>query len=71
MLSPCVPQASGTDIGWTLGYMLNLTGMIPAEVPVEWRAQSYKVWVAGVAFVVLTLAAILGAAAVHFLWLQD
>ncbi|XP_063100392.1 ectonucleoside triphosphate diphosphohydrolase 8 isoform X2 [Cavia porcellus] len=64
-------QASGTDIGWTLGYMLNLTGMIPAEVPVEWRAQSYKVWVAGVAFVVLTLAAILGAAAVHFLWLQD
>ncbi|XP_023556099.1 ectonucleoside triphosphate diphosphohydrolase 8 isoform X3 [Octodon degus] len=64
-------QASGTDIGWTLGYMLNLTGMIPAEVPAEWRAQNYKVWAAGVAFVVLTLVAILGAAAVHLLWLQD
>ncbi|XP_009874387.1 PREDICTED: ectonucleoside triphosphate diphosphohydrolase 8-like, partial [Apaloderma vittatum] len=24
-------QAANTDIGWTLGYMLNLTNMIPAE----------------------------------------
>uniref|UniRef100_A0A8C2VAB6 Ectonucleoside triphosphate diphosphohydrolase 8 n=1 Tax=Chinchilla lanigera TaxID=34839 RepID=A0A8C2VAB6_CHILA len=64
-------QASGTDIGWTLGYMLNLTGMIPAEAPAEWRAQNYKVWVAGVALVVLTLVAILGAAAVHLLWPQN
>nr|KAF6269032.1 ectonucleoside triphosphate diphosphohydrolase 8 [Myotis myotis] len=26
-------QAGGADIGWTLGYMLNLTNMIPAEAP--------------------------------------
>uniref|UniRef100_A0A8D2DP50 Ectonucleoside triphosphate diphosphohydrolase 8 n=1 Tax=Sciurus vulgaris TaxID=55149 RepID=A0A8D2DP50_SCIVU len=64
-------QAGGTDIGWTLGYMLNLTGMIPAEAPAQWRAQSHGVWVAGVVFVVLTLAAILGAAAVQLLWVQD
>lgn len=51
--------------------MLNLTGMIPAEAPAQWRAQSYGVWVAGVVFVVLTLTAILGAAAVQLLWVQD
>ncbi|XP_029418438.1 ectonucleoside triphosphate diphosphohydrolase 8 isoform X3 [Nannospalax galili] len=64
-------QAAGTDIGWTLGYMLNLTGMIPAEAPAEWRAQSYGIWTAGVVFVVLTLVAILGAAAVQLFWPQD
>lgn len=64
-------QAGGTDFGWTLGYMLNLTGMIPAEAPAEGRAQSYGVWLAGVALAVLTLAAILGAVAVHLFWLQD
>ncbi|KAM5330738.1 ectonucleoside triphosphate diphosphohydrolase 8 isoform 2-T2 [Glossophaga mutica] len=64
-------QAGGTDIGWTLGYMLNLTNMIPAEAPAQWRAQSYGVWVAGVTFVVLTLGAILAAAAVLLLWPWD
>ncbi|XP_058929197.1 ectonucleoside triphosphate diphosphohydrolase 8 [Kogia breviceps] len=63
-------QAGGTDIGWTLGYMLNLTSLIPAEAPAHWRAQSYGVWVAGVVFLVLTLTAVLGAAAVQ-LWLRD
>ncbi|XP_029058567.1 ectonucleoside triphosphate diphosphohydrolase 8 isoform X6 [Monodon monoceros] len=63
-------QAGGTDIGWTLGYMLNLTGLIPAEAPAQWRAQSYGVWVAGVVFLVLTLTAILGATVVQ-LWLRD
>lgn len=28
----CV-QIKGSDAGWTLGYMLNLTNMIPAEAP--------------------------------------
>lgn len=64
-------QAGGTDIGWTLGYMLNLTNMIPAEAPALWRAESYGVWVAGIVFVVLTLVAILGAAAVQLFWPQD
>lgn len=68
---PCVSQAGGTDIGWTLGFMLNLTGMIPAEPLSQWRAQSYSIWTAGVVFAVLTLVAILGAAAIQLFWTQD
>ncbi|XP_027412781.1 ectonucleoside triphosphate diphosphohydrolase 8 isoform X6 [Bos indicus] len=64
-------QAGGADIGWTLGYMLNLTNLIPAEAPAQGWAQSFGVWVAGVVFVVLTLAATLGAVAVQVFWLQD
>ncbi|KAM7316620.1 hypothetical protein ACRRTK_024351 [Alexandromys fortis] len=64
-------QAGGMDIGWTLGYMLNLTGMIPAEAPTQWRAQSYSIWTAGVVFAVLTLVAVLGAAGVQLFWTQD
>ncbi|XP_065551818.1 ectonucleoside triphosphate diphosphohydrolase 8-like isoform X3 [Lathamus discolor] len=26
-------QVTGVDVGWTLGYMLNLTNMIPSEIP--------------------------------------
>uniref|UniRef100_A0AAA9TXG9 Ectonucleoside triphosphate diphosphohydrolase 8 n=2 Tax=Bos TaxID=9903 RepID=A0AAA9TXG9_BOVIN len=64
-------QAGGADIGWTLGYMLNLTNLIPAEAPAQGWAQSFGVWAAGVVFVVLTLAATLGAVAVQVFWLQD
>ncbi|XP_037586227.1 ectonucleoside triphosphate diphosphohydrolase 8 isoform X4 [Cebus imitator] len=64
-------QADGIDIGWTLGYMLNLTGMIPAEAPAQWRAQSHSIWVATVVFLVLTLVTVLGAASVQLFWVQD
>ncbi|XP_004593663.2 ectonucleoside triphosphate diphosphohydrolase 8 isoform X2 [Ochotona princeps] len=64
-------QADGTDLGWTLGYMLNLTGLLPADAPAQWRAQHPGVWVAGVVFTVLTLVAILGAFAVQLFWPQD
>ncbi|XP_040819514.1 ectonucleoside triphosphate diphosphohydrolase 8 isoform X2 [Ochotona curzoniae] len=64
-------QADGTDLGWTLGYMLNLTGLLPSEAPAQWRAQHPGVWVAGVVFAVLTLVAILGAFAVQLFWPQD
>uniref|UniRef100_A0A8C9JR14 Ectonucleoside triphosphate diphosphohydrolase 8 n=1 Tax=Panthera tigris altaica TaxID=74533 RepID=A0A8C9JR14_PANTA len=63
-------QAGGTEMGWTLGYMLNLTRMIPAEVPAQWRAQSYGIWAAGVVFAVLTLTVTLGAVAGQLLWPQ-
>ncbi|XP_058158771.1 ectonucleoside triphosphate diphosphohydrolase 8 isoform X2 [Dasypus novemcinctus] len=63
-------QAGGTDVGWTLGYMLNLTSMIPAEAPARWRAASHGVWTAGVVFVALTLVTILGTAAAQLLWPQ-
>nr|KAF6269037.1 ectonucleoside triphosphate diphosphohydrolase 8 [Myotis myotis] len=64
-------QAGGADIGWTLGYMLNLTNMIPAEAPAQWRAESHAVWVASVVFAALTLAAILTVAAAQLLWPRD
>lgn len=64
-------QAGGADIGWTLGYMLNLTNLIPAEAPAQWRAESYGVWVASVALVALTLVAVLTAAAAQLLWPRD
>ncbi|CAI9550428.1 unnamed protein product [Staurois parvus] len=49
-------QAANTDIGWTLGYMLNLTNMIPSEAPASLSNQSYDVWIATVFFIVLALA---------------
>lgn len=61
-------QAGGADIGWTLGYMLNLTNMLPAEAPARWQAQSQAVWVASVVLVALTLAAVLAVAAALMLW---
>lgn len=35
-------QVSNVDVGWTLGYMLNLTNMIPSEMPqrVVWLPKS-------------------------------
>uniref|UniRef100_A0A8D0HAR3 Ectonucleoside triphosphate diphosphohydrolase 8 n=1 Tax=Sphenodon punctatus TaxID=8508 RepID=A0A8D0HAR3_SPHPU len=49
-------QAAGTDIGWTLGYMLNLTNLIPTEAPVLLRAHKSSIWATGIFFIVLTLA---------------
>ena len=51
--------------------MLNLTNLIPAEVPAPQRAQSFGVWTAGVVFLVLTLTATLGAVGVQLFWIQD
>lgn len=68
---PRVSQAGGVDVGWTLGFMLNLTGMIPAEALTQWRAQSYSIWIAAVVFAAVTLVVILGAVAVQLFWTQD
>lgn len=43
-------------MGWTLGYMLNLTNMIPAEAPGRLKGHAPSLWAAAVAFVALTLA---------------
>lgn len=64
-------QAGDADIGWTLGYMLNLTSMIPARAPTQGRAQSCSVWAAGVVFTVLTLMAVLAATVAHILWHRE
>ncbi|KFU85352.1 Ectonucleoside triphosphate diphosphohydrolase 2, partial [Chaetura pelagica] len=34
-----------TSIGWALGYMLNLTNMIPAEKPSSHKSMMYNYWV--------------------------
>lgn len=70
-LTAVYPQAGDADIGWTLGYMLNLTSMIPARAPTQGRAQSCSVWAAGVVFTVLTLMAVLAATVAHILWHRE
>ncbi|EMP28357.1 Ectonucleoside triphosphate diphosphohydrolase 8, partial [Chelonia mydas] len=49
-------KAADTDIGWALGYVLNLTNMIPAEAPEQAKGQERGLWAATIFFIVLTLA---------------
>ncbi|XP_069097498.1 ectonucleoside triphosphate diphosphohydrolase 8-like isoform X2 [Pleurodeles waltl] len=49
-------QVDKTDIGWTLGHMLNLTNMIPAEATVNIHGQDYRFWTAAIFFIVFALA---------------
>ncbi|XP_067868083.1 ectonucleoside triphosphate diphosphohydrolase 8 [Heterodontus francisci] len=48
-------KAGNTDIGWALGYMLNLTNMIRSESPVVVKAQYRRLWAAACFFLVLTI----------------
>ncbi|XP_010140698.1 PREDICTED: ectonucleoside triphosphate diphosphohydrolase 2 [Buceros rhinoceros silvestris] len=49
-------KAGETSIGWALGYMLNLTNMIPAEKPSSHKSMLYNYWVILILlFVVTTL----------------
>ncbi|XP_072489285.1 ectonucleoside triphosphate diphosphohydrolase 8-like isoform X2 [Notamacropus eugenii] len=52
-------KAAGTDIGWTLGYMLNLTNIIPVEAPVYVRTQKEGLWITCIIFLILILVAAL------------
>nr|XP_025845149.1 ectonucleoside triphosphate diphosphohydrolase 2 isoform X3 [Vulpes vulpes] len=56
-------KAGDTTVGWALGYMLNLTNLIPAEPPGMRKGTDFSAWVA----LVLLCAAILLAAAVLLL----
>ncbi|NXE29919.1 ENTP8 diphosphohydrolase, partial [Ardeotis kori] len=49
-------QAGSANVGWTLGYMLNLTNLIPAEAPARMKGHIPSLWAAAVAFIILTLA---------------
>ncbi|NWH47367.1 ENTP8 diphosphohydrolase, partial [Fregata magnificens] len=49
-------KVGSADVGWMLGYMLNLTNMIPAEAPAWVKGHFPSLWAAAVAFIVLTLA---------------
>ncbi|NWI55803.1 ENTP8 diphosphohydrolase, partial [Calyptomena viridis] len=46
-------QAANTDIGWTLGFMLNFTNMIPAEALEQVKGQQPGLWAGAVSFIVL------------------
>lgn len=58
-------QAGNADIGWSLGYMLNLTNKIPSEAPAEVRGHSYDIWVATVTISFLTALLILFGVLLH------
>ncbi|XP_074967891.1 ectonucleoside triphosphate diphosphohydrolase 2 [Phalacrocorax aristotelis] len=55
-------KAGETSIGWALGYMLNLTNMIPAEKPSSHKSMLYNYWVILILlFVVATLTSLVTA----------
>ncbi|XP_071430425.1 ectonucleoside triphosphate diphosphohydrolase 8-like [Pithys albifrons albifrons] len=58
-------KAGSADVGWTLGYMLNLTNMIPAEAPARVKGHMPSLWAAAITFIILTL--VLGLAALLLL----
>ncbi|NXX97968.1 ENTP8 diphosphohydrolase, partial [Centropus bengalensis] len=55
-------QAANTDIGWTLGFMLNLTNMIPTGALELVKGHQPSLWAAAVSFIVLAIVAGLVAA---------
>ncbi|XP_068020227.1 ectonucleoside triphosphate diphosphohydrolase 8 isoform X1 [Melanerpes formicivorus] len=61
-------QAGGTDLGWTLGYMLNLTNMIPAEGLCQLKGHQPSLWAGAVSFLVLAMLTGLLALCLHYLW---
>ncbi|KFQ80507.1 Ectonucleoside triphosphate diphosphohydrolase 8, partial [Phaethon lepturus] len=58
-------KAGSADVGWTLGYMLNLTNMIPVEAPVWVKGHIPSLWAAAVTFIILTIALGLAALLLH------
>ncbi|KFW82753.1 Ectonucleoside triphosphate diphosphohydrolase 8, partial [Manacus vitellinus] len=48
-------KVGSADVGWTLGYMLNLTNMIPAEAPTRVKGHMPSLWAAAITFIILTL----------------
>ncbi|NWT57127.1 ENTP8 diphosphohydrolase, partial [Erythrocercus mccallii] len=54
-------KAGSADMGWTLGYMLNLTNMVPPQAPARLKGHRPSLWAAAITFIILTL--VLGLAA--------
>ncbi|KAL6457905.1 hypothetical protein MHYP_G00331350 [Metynnis hypsauchen] len=50
-----VKQVADNDIGWTLGYMLNLTNLIPSERPLAVTGVQHSQWAAKIFFIVFAL----------------
>ncbi|TRZ12739.1 hypothetical protein HGM15179_014387 [Zosterops borbonicus] len=58
-------KAGSADVGWTLGYMLNLTNMVPPKAPARLKGHRPSLWAAAITFIILTL--LLGLAALLLL----
>ncbi|KAM6316059.1 ectonucleoside triphosphate diphosphohydrolase 8-like [Podargus strigoides] len=50
-----VRQVANVDVGWTLGYMLNLTNMIPSETPQRILALQRSNWIAATVLLAIML----------------
>ncbi|KAF4801694.1 Ectonucleoside triphosphate diphosphohydrolase 8 [Turdus rufiventris] len=61
-------QAANTDIGWTLGFMMNLTNMIPAEALLHVKGHQPDLWAGAVSFLVLAIVAGLVAVFLQCFW---
>lgn len=62
------PQAANTDIGWTLGFMLNFTNMIPTEALEHVKGHQPSLWAGAVSFIVLAMVAGLVAIFLQCFW---
>lgn len=54
-LSHLSAQVAGTDVGWPLGYMLNLSSMVPSEPPAAVTGLPRSVWIAATALLAVML----------------
>ncbi|XP_010165450.1 ectonucleoside triphosphate diphosphohydrolase 8, partial [Antrostomus carolinensis] len=50
-----VRQVTNVDVGWTLGYMLNLTNMIPSEIPQRVVGLQRSNWIAATVLLAIML----------------
>lgn len=50
-----IQQVANIDVGWTLGYMLNLTNMIPSEPPTAVTELPRSIWIAATLLLAIML----------------
>ncbi|XP_059721401.1 ectonucleoside triphosphate diphosphohydrolase 8-like [Haemorhous mexicanus] len=50
-----IQQVANVDVGWTLGYMLNLTNMIPSEPPMAVTELPRSIWIAATLLLAIML----------------
>ncbi|XP_064249560.1 ectonucleoside triphosphate diphosphohydrolase 8-like isoform X2 [Passer domesticus] len=50
-----IRQVANVDVGWTLGYMLNLTNMIPSEPPTAVTELPRSIWIAATVLLAIML----------------
>ncbi|XP_071881602.1 ectonucleoside triphosphate diphosphohydrolase 8 isoform X3 [Anas platyrhynchos] len=61
-------KAGNADIGWTLGFMLNLTNMIPTEPLEHLKGHQPSLWAGAISFIVLAIVAGLLAILLQCFW---